>query len=131
MSTTAQRITLRLSRRSSRCEPQPTRHNVRDANEPAILRVLKQMSVEWIEAGPLDGWIYIGQWIPVEIKNPEGRNRLQRGQKEFIENCQALGRPHMVWRGVSDAIADVSTTREHVRRYGTLTPEPIKDIQHG
>lgn len=106
-----------------------TRHNHRDANEPAILRVLEQMNVEWIEAGPLDGWIYIGQWTPVEIKNPDGRNRLQRGQKQFIEDCQALGRPHMVWRGVSDAIADVSKARDHVRRYATLDSSAVIQVQ--
>lgn len=105
-----------------------TRHNQRDDNEPAILRVLKQMSVEWIEAGPLDGWIYIGQWIPVEIKNPEGKNRFRPGQKLFVESCQALGRPHMVWRGASDVIADVTTARQHVQRYATLPPPPVKEI---
>ena len=81
-----------------------TRHNHRDANEAHLLALAYQLGLDWVEAGPLDGLVWLGQWMPVEIKNPKGRNRLQPGQRAFITLCVAQGRPYAVWREENDVI---------------------------
>lgn len=91
-----------------------TRFNKRDANEAPILDALEAMGVNWIEAGPLDGWINVaGQWIPCEIKMPDGR--FTAGQKAFIDICKAFSWPHVVWRTPEEAIQFVQISREALR----------------
>jgi hypothetical protein len=83
-----------------------TRHNHRDANEGQLVLAAEQIGAGWIEAGPLDGWtVHKGVWVPVEIKNPQGRNRYQRGQAEFITLCGRIGAPVFTWRTVDDVIS--------------------------
>jgi hypothetical protein len=79
-----------------------TRHNKRDLNETIIVNTLHELHVTWIEAGPLDGWVFLGQWIPIEIKQPTGR--LTKGQQDFIDACQHFNRPVDVWRSAQDAV---------------------------
>ena len=84
--------------------------NKRDAVEAEIVMALAQMGVEFIEAGPCDGWIFLDEWICVEIKS--GNAPLTKGQSAFIAQCEALGRPYRVWRSASEAIAGVQAMRE-------------------
>jgi hypothetical protein len=86
-----------------------TRFNKRDQNETLITSTLAQMGIDWNEGGPLDGWIFLkGKWVPVEVKNPLGRNRLQPAQDTFIAACEGLGRPYLVLRTREDAIAAIN-----------------------
>ena len=82
-----------------------SRFNKRDANERLILAALAKMGIDWHEAGPLDGWVYIGEWVPIEIKTPQGT--LTESQREFIAQCQHRARPYLVWRSVEDALSAV------------------------
>lgn len=100
-----------------------TVHNHRDTNEPAILAVLAQLSVAWIEAGPLDGWVYIGEWIPVEIKMPGAA--LEPGQVEFIQACIELARPYAVLYTTGQAVQwalDRRAIAQGRARYGVNLP---------
>ena len=78
-----------------------TRYNHRDGNEPAIRKTCEDMGVEWYEAGPLDAWIWLGKWIPIEVKTDTGV--LTPGQKRFMEQCEMDGRPYRVWRTAKEA----------------------------
>lgn len=90
------------------------RRNKRDANESDLLTEVRKIGCDWHEAGPLDGWVWAPcgrfprQWVPVEVKNPGGRNRFQDGQKEFIALCEQTRRPHFVWRTLDDCIRDLT-----------------------
>jgi hypothetical protein len=90
-----------------------SRFNKRDANEQIILHALELAGVEWYEAGPLDGWVFLGQWIPVEIKTPRGT--LTDGQKAFIARCEIDGRPYRVWRNANEAVEAIQVYREGLR----------------
>lgn len=101
----------------------PTVLNKRDANEPEILKVIGKLGVTWHEAGPLDGWIHVGTWVPIEIKMPG--EPLTRGQEQFVEQCIALHRPFFIWRRVQDAISTIEylrasygTTADYLRNRG-------------
>jgi hypothetical protein len=79
--------------------------NHRDANEQELLEFARSFGAEWIEEGPLDGWLgWRGKWSPVEIKNPLGYNRLTDGQREFIALCAAVRLPCLVWRTADDVM---------------------------
>lgn len=88
-----------------------TRHNSRDANEPGIVDALSQIKVEWLEDGPLDGWVHVLGWLPVEIKNPDGRNRLTRSQIAFKARCDRDKLPYAIWRSAEEAVNDVQRRR--------------------
>jgi hypothetical protein len=87
-----------------------SRYNHRDANEGPIVKALQDMGVQWIEAGPLDGWVWLGQFVPVEIKTAKGK--LTTGQKLFISDCELFGRPYRVWRTTDEAIEAVKVWRD-------------------
>ncbi len=91
-----------------------TKHNKRDANEILIVNALHDLNHVWIEAPPLDGWVFLGQWIPVEIKNKLGRNRLTDYQQGFIDACQHFGRPYRIWRSANDAVEAVRVYHERM-----------------
>lgn len=87
-----------------------SRFNKRDANEFPILKALARLGVEWIEAGPLDGWaILAGRFIPCEIKTANGK--LTQGQTEFIAACERNSLPYGLWRSVDDAVKFVKSWR--------------------
>ena len=91
-----------MSRRS-------TRYNKRDANEMLLINTLNDLGSIWIEGGDLDGFAWLGQWVPVEIKTKEGR--LTKGQQAFIDSCEHFNRPYRIWRTTSDVIKDVQEWR--------------------
>jgi len=85
-----------------------SRYNHRDANERTLVQIAERLGVVWQEGGPLDGWVFRrGHWEPVEIKNPDGRNRLQPRQKEFIEMCRRIGASVHIWRSEGDVLASL------------------------
>lgn len=94
---------------------QRSTHNHRDANEPALIRCAERMGVMWIEAGPLDGWVFLHQHIPVEIKNPDGRNRLTRLQLEYIGLCRRHDWPWLEWRTIEDVVSSINKYRARCR----------------
>jgi hypothetical protein len=79
-----------------------TRYNKRDANENELLQCLARLGIIWLEAPPLDGWCWLGQWVPVEIKVPRGN--FTKGQRDFIAYCKATGKPCLVWRSEQDVL---------------------------
>lgn len=87
-----------------------TIHNKRDGNEMPILQAFATMGVQWFEAPPLDGWIFLFRFIPVEIKTKTGK--LTPSQIGFIDRCKYLGMPYLVLRSVDDAIAAVNALRK-------------------
>jgi hypothetical protein len=87
-----------------------SRYNHRDANEPVILQALEQAGVYYVQAGPLDLWVWLGAWTPVEIKVAKGK--LTAGQKAFISSCELFGRPYRIWRTPNEAIEAVNVWRE-------------------
>lgn len=86
-----------------------TRYNKRDLNETIIVNTLHELGLTWLEAPPLDGWVWLGQWIPVEIKTPTGR--LTKGQQDFVDACTHWHRPVLVWRSQADAWESVQHYR--------------------
>lgn len=87
-----------------------SRYNHRDANEPAIVKALAEIGIEWYEGGPLDGWIKLGnQHVAVEIKTEKGK--LTKGQADFIAHCQRNELPFRVWRTPLQAIESVQEWR--------------------
>jgi hypothetical protein len=83
-------------------------HNHRDANEPALLEAAGRLGAVTVQGGPLDVWAFArGMWVPVEIKNPEGRNRLQPSQIEFRQLCERIGAPTWLWRTEADVIENL------------------------
>lgn len=81
-----------------------TRYDHRDANEPTILEALIRMGVAVYKSAPLDLLVFTGSWVPTEIKTEDGR--LTPGQKDFIADCIAAGRPYYLWRSVDDCVRD-------------------------
>lgn len=85
--------------------------NKRDQSEKPILQAIAKLGVEWIEAGPLDGWVYItSRWLPVEIKT--GNAPLTEGQQKFLANCIEAGRPCVIWRSAAEAVESVQSWRQ-------------------
>jgi hypothetical protein len=75
----------------------------RDANEPELLKIVKQFGAVWIQAPPLDGWCcFRERWTPVEIKNEEGRNRYTDSQVLFLASCRERNAPVWTWRTERD-----------------------------
>lgn len=77
----------------------------RDANEPALVAAAGLLGAVCIQGPPLDLWVYAkGLWVPTEVKNPEGRDRLQPSQVEFQALCNRIGAPHWLWRTPDDVL---------------------------
>lgn len=87
-----------------------SRFNKRDDIEAEGVQAIGQLGVEWIEGGPLDGWCWLGQWVPVEWKT--GNRPLTKGQKEFVAMCNLYERPYRIWRTPLEAIESVQAWRK-------------------
>ena len=87
--------------------------NTRDANEAALLTVARTLGADWLEEGPLDGWLWVARqqrWVPVEIKKPEREGHAHEytpAQRRFFTWCKACNAPWLVWRTTADVIRDL------------------------
>lgn len=81
----------------------------RDANEGRLIGLALGLGADWQPGPPLDGWCWTGQggWVPVEIKNPEGRNRYTDSQVRFLARCAARGMQVWTWRDEADVLASL------------------------
>lgn len=90
----------------------PHRANPRDANEPELLSTALALGAQWLEQGPLDGWIWWrGTWIPVEIKRPEREGTAHEytpAQRRFFSWCQQRNARWLTWRTTADVIRDLN-----------------------
>lgn len=77
----------------------------RDANEPGLVKVARQLGAQMECFPPLDWWAFNrGCWVPVEIKNPEGRNKYTDEQVLFLARCKERGSPVWTWRTTEDVV---------------------------
>lgn len=84
----------------------------RDANEKPLVAILLQFGAEWEPSPPLDGWCnWRGAWTPVEIKNPEGRDRYTKSQIAFMAMCKRRGIPVWTWRTERDVFESLGARR--------------------
>lgn len=91
----------------------PNRYRHRDANEPELIGTAETLGAVVIQAPPLDLWVYAkGLWVPTEVKNPKGRNRLQPSQIEFRALCERIGAPHWLWRTSDDVLANLTRAND-------------------
>jgi len=78
----------------------------RDENEHALVSIARALGAQWVQAGPLDGWVcWRGRWMPVEIKRPEREGRkgeYTEEQLRFFQRCRERGSPWLVWRTERD-----------------------------
>lgn len=83
----------------------------RDANEPEIIAALEAIGCTVVKLHePLDLLVgYRGITFMIEVKNPEGRDRLQPDQAAFIATWK--GRKPEVVRTVEEAVAVVTGKR--------------------
>lgn len=92
-----------------------TRHDKRDANEPALIGVARQLGAQFRIGPPLDGWIiWRGVWLPVEIKLPERegtKHEYTPAQKRFFTFCRDYGGRWLTWRTDADVIRDLGGRR--------------------
>ena len=87
--------------------------NRRDANEEALLTIAEQFGAQWVEEGPLDGWVWFrGQWLgPAEIKLPEREGTAREytpKQKRFLTWCRNHGARWLIWRTTDDVVRDLN-----------------------
>ena len=88
-------------------------HNHRDANEPMLLGALEQAKIQWVEAGPLDGWInLLGSHVPVEIKNPEGFDTMTAVQQAYLDLCDTNNWVYFIWRTLDDMVESINLFRK-------------------
>lgn len=84
----------------------------RDANEPQLVELARMLGAHMECTGPLDWWCYWrGAWIPVEIKNPDGRNRYTPEQIKFLARCKERGAPVWTWREEADVYRSLGARR--------------------
>jgi hypothetical protein len=94
----------------------PTRYsrNQRDTNERVLLDLALQLGGHWIEAPPLDGYIWVPRMNmlrPVEIKLPEREGAAREFtplQRRFRSRCELIGLPILIWRSAADVLRDLN-----------------------
>ncbi len=75
----------------------------RDGNESELVKVARKFGAVWIQAPPLDGWLFFrGDWTPVEIKNLDGKNRYTEAQVLFLARCKERSARVWTWRTERD-----------------------------
>lgn len=85
----------------------------RDANEQPLIALAEALGAYmWPLDEPVD-WLcgYRGQWIPTEIKNPDGRNRPTDQQVRFTTEAGHRRLPVWVWREEADVLRDLNARR--------------------
>lgn len=84
----------------------------RDINEGELIALARQLGAEFEKAPPLDWWCgFRGRWVPLEIKNLDGRNRYTDAQTRFQIRCNERQLPMWVWRTESDVYRDLGAKR--------------------
>lgn len=84
----------------------------RDANEHALVSVAREIGAMLVQAPPLDWWCWFrGRWMLVEIKNPQGLNKLTEGQVLFLAECKRYGVPVWIWRTERDVLDSLGARR--------------------
>lgn len=84
----------------------------RDANEPELIKLARALGAYLEPWGPLDWWCcWRSRWVPVEIKNPNGRNRYTDEQVLFLARCKEREAPVWTWRTEDDVLRDLGARR--------------------
>ena len=88
----------------------------RDANEPELVQFAKQLGGHWLQAPPLDGWLfYQGAWRgPIEIKLPEREGlkyEYTAAQKRFFSWAELRRATWIVWRTQDDVLKTLNARR--------------------
>src|SRR5262249_42615194 len=83
----------------------------RDSNEHALVQLCRRLGAQWVEVGPLDGWLlWRGVWLPVEIKHPKREGLTHEYtpyQHRFFAFCRESGGRWLVWRTDADVLRDL------------------------
>lgn len=84
----------------------------RDANEHELVELAFAIGARFEKFGPLDFWVsWRGKWVPLEIKNPDGRNRYTEEQILFLARCNERQMPVWTWRTENDVYRDLGAVR--------------------
>ena len=89
----------------------------RDANEPALVTLARQLGAHWCPFGPLDGWIWHPRrsgWLPVEIKRPERESAADEytaAQRRFLAWAREAQATVLIWREPDDVLRDLDARR--------------------
>lgn len=82
----------------------------RDANEPALVRIAREIGAQMEQHGPLDWWCgWRGDWFPVEIKTAKGKYTDE--QVLFIARCKQHNSPVHTWRSEVDVFASLGAVQ--------------------
>lgn len=78
----------------------------RDANERAMLDVLAKAGAYVIAFdSPFDLLVGLhGEWLTLEIKNPDTRSPLTKAELDHKEECELRGLPHEIVYTVDDLL---------------------------
>ena len=98
--------------------------NNRDDNEPELKLTSEMMGMPCFEGGPLDLWIpwVWGTFMPIEVKNPNGKNRYQQSQIDFMAECDRNGWQYLTWRTFDDVYDTHKRYRALQARLGAQPP---------
>lgn len=84
----------------------------RDDNEPELIQLARQIGAEFEKIGPLDWWCgFRGRWVPLEIKNPDGKNQYTDSQIRFLARCKERQLPVWTWRDEQDVLKSLGAYR--------------------
>lgn len=80
----------------------------RDDNEPDLVTLGRELGAQFEKIGPLDFWCgYRGKWVPLEIKNIDGKNEYTDKQVRFLIRCKERQLPVWTWRTDADVFRDL------------------------
>jgi hypothetical protein len=84
----------------------------RDANESPLVALARMIGAEFEMIGPLDWWVgFRGRWVPLEIKNIDGKNEYTDKQVRFLIRCKERQLPVWTWRTEADVYRDLGARR--------------------
>jgi len=77
----------------------------KDANHGAICAALQKCGITVVDLEePVDLLCTLHRMFTIEIKNPEGRDRLQQSQEDWAMHCAKQKLPHYTVRDIEDCI---------------------------
>lgn len=86
----------------------PRHAGKRDDNEPTLISFARQIGADFEKVGPLDWWCgFRGKWVPLEIKNIDGKNEYTDKQVRFLIRCKERQLPVWTWRTEADVMRDL------------------------